>query len=229
MAERRMFAKTIIFSDAFLDMPPSARCLYFSLCMVADDDGFVNNPRSVMRQCQATDDDAKILIGKKFVIVFDDGVIVIKHWRIHNYIQKDRYVPTKYEDHLATLQLDSNKAYTQSGISCIQDVYKTDTQDRIGKDRIGKDSIDKERRFTPPTVEEVADYIREKGYHFDAEQFVSFYASKGWKVGTSPMKDWRAACVTWEQRRKNESPTKSTQPKNSSFDEEEFFQASLIK
>ena len=212
MAERRMFAKTIILSDAFLDMPPSARCLYFTLAMVADDDGFVNNPRSIMRQCGATEDDAKILVSKKFVIVFDDGVVVIKHWRIHNYIQKDRYVPTKYEEHLASLTLDSNKAYTASEMPCIQDVSKMDTQVSLGKDSIGKDRIEKEKRFAPPSVEEVDAYIKEQGYAFDAESFVDFYSSKGWKVGSQPMKDWKAACRTW-QRRRDEDRKKEAEKK----------------
>ena len=115
MAERRMFAKTIVLSDAFLDMPLSARCLYFTLGMLADDDGFVNAPRSVMRQCGASDDDMKLLITKKFVLVFDSGVIVIKHWRINNYLRSDRYVETKYVEEKATLSVDDSGIY-HSGI-----------------------------------------------------------------------------------------------------------------
>ena len=95
MAERRMFAKTIVFSDAFLDMPMSARCLYFTLGMFADDDGFVNSPKSIMRQCGASMDDMNILMAKKFIIIFESGIIVIKHWRIHNYIRQDTYSETK--------------------------------------------------------------------------------------------------------------------------------------
>lgn len=112
MAERRMFAKTIVTSDAFLDMPPTARCLYFTLGMFADDDGFVNNPKSIMRQSGATLDDMNILIAKKFVINFESGVIVIKHWRIHNYIRGDRKHDTKYAEELSTLDIDENGAYS---------------------------------------------------------------------------------------------------------------------
>ena len=112
MAERRMFAKTIVTSDAFLDMPPSARCLYFLLAMMADDDGFVNAPNSIMRQAGATLDDMKLLIVKRFVLTFDSGVIVIKHWKIHNLIQKDRYRETKYLEEKSTLCVDSKGAYT---------------------------------------------------------------------------------------------------------------------
>lgn len=137
MAERRMFAKTIIDSDAFLDMPMSTQCLYFHLAMRADDDGFLNNPKKVQRMIGASDDDLKVLLSKRFLLPFDSGVVVIKHWKIHNYIQKDRYKPTVYQEEKAQLQVKENGAYTR----CIQDVYSLETQDRleIGKDRIGQD------------------------------------------------------------------------------------------
>lgn len=134
MAERRMFAKTIVTSDAFLDMPLSARCLYFTLGMFADDDGFVNNPKSIMRQVGACADDLNLLLVKRFILAFDSGVIVIKHWRIHNYIQKDRYKETKYIEERSTLMLDEKGAYTE----CIHDVYSLDTQERRGEERIGE-------------------------------------------------------------------------------------------
>lgn len=138
MAERRMFAKTIIDSDAFLDMPISARLLYYDLSMRADDDGFNNAPKKVMRTIGATTDDMNILIARKFVLPFESGVVVIKHWKIHNYIAKDRYKETKYKEEKSQLMLDENNAYT----SCIQPVYECETQDRLGKDRLSKDSID---------------------------------------------------------------------------------------
>lgn len=114
MAERRMFAKTIVLSDAFLDMPLSARCLYFTLGMLADDDGFVNSPKSIARQCGATDDDLKILIAKRFILVFDSGVIVIKHWRLNNWLRNDRKTDTVYQAEMATLMLDEHGAYTEN-------------------------------------------------------------------------------------------------------------------
>ena len=137
MAERRMFAKTIVLSDAFLDMPLSARCLYFTLGMLADDDGFVNSPKSIMRQAGASTDDLNLLMAKRFILAFDSGVIVIKHWRIHNYIQKDRYKESKYMEEKATLMIDQNGAYTE----CIQDVSTLDTQDRLGEVRLGQDRL----------------------------------------------------------------------------------------
>lgn len=137
MAERRMFAKTIVTSDAFLDMSLSARCLYFTLGMFADDDGFVNNPKSIMRQVGASQDDLNLLLLKRFILAFDSGVIVIKHWRIHNYIQKDRYKESKYIEEKATLMIDEKGAYTE----CIHNVSNLDTQVSIGKDRLVKDSL----------------------------------------------------------------------------------------
>ena len=133
MAERRMFAKTIVLSDAFLDMPLSARCLYFTLGMFADDDGFVNSPKGIMRQAGCSEDDMKVLLAKKFLLAFESGVIVIKHWRINNYLQKDRYNPTKYGDEKATLSLDENGAY-QTAKALPEPMYTQEvyTQDRLG-------------------------------------------------------------------------------------------------
>ena len=107
MAERRMFAKSIVLSDAFLDMPLSARCLYFTLGMLADDDGFVGSPKAIMRQCGASQDDMVVLLQKRFILAFESGVIVIKHWRMNNYLQNDRKKDTTYLEELATLDIDN--------------------------------------------------------------------------------------------------------------------------
>lgn len=112
MAERRMFAKTIIDSDAFLDMPLSAQSLYFHLAMRADDDGFINNPKKIQRMIGAADDDLKLLVAKRFVLVFESGVIVIKHWRLHNTLRKDRYKPTIYQEEFQKLSLKDDGGYT---------------------------------------------------------------------------------------------------------------------
>ncbi|WP_195484509.1 hypothetical protein [Flavonifractor plautii] len=141
MAERRMFAKTIIDSDAFLDMPLSTQALYFHLSMRADDEGFVNNPKKIQRMTGASDDDVKLLIAKRFVIPFESGVCVIKHWLIHNYIQKDRFKPTVYKDERASLVVKQNKSYSLVDTDCIQDVSSMETQVRLGKSRIGKVSL----------------------------------------------------------------------------------------
>lgn len=218
MAERRMFAKKITESDAFLDMPSSTQMLYFHLSMNADDDGFVNNPKKIQRMCGASDDDFKLLIAKSFVILFESGIIVIKHWKMHNYIQSDRYRPTDYVDEKSMLGVKKNKAYTlgesKMYTKCIQDVS-------VGKDSIGKVSIDKNsivkdskgesvrgektKHFIPPSVEEVEQYCLERSNNIDAQSFIDFYESKGWMIGKNKMKDWKAAVRTWERSRKQEN------------------------
>lgn len=155
MAEKRMFAKTIIDSDAFLDMSLSTQALYFHLSMRADDDGFVNNPKKVQRMIGCSDDELKMLIAKKFIIPFESGVCVIKHWRIHNYIQKDRYKETVYKDEKAHLILKNNKAYKYVDTPCIQSVYNLETQIRLDKTRLDKNRLDKTR------LEEKADICRQ--------------------------------------------------------------------
>ncbi|WP_430604646.1 DNA replication protein [Enterococcus sp. DIV2438] len=145
-----MFAKTIIDSDAFLDMPLSTQSLYFHLSMRADDDGFINNPKKIQRMVGCGDDDLKLLMAKRFILVFDSGVIVIKHWKIHNYIRNDRYKPTLYQEEKAELAEKNSKAYTfkteiiesENNLGIPDDNrmgYQMDTQVRLGKDRLVKD------------------------------------------------------------------------------------------
>ena len=122
MAEKRMFTKKIVVDkDEFLDMPATARLLYYDLAMRADDDGFVGSPRAIMRTTGATNDDMNILLMRKFVLAFESGVIVIRHWRLHNYIQKDRYKPTDYVNEMAQLTTDEKGVYSLD-TECIQSV-----------------------------------------------------------------------------------------------------------
>lgn len=141
MAERRMFAKTIIDSDAFIDMPLSAQALYLHLSMRADDDGFVNNPKRIQRMIGAADDDMKLLIAKSFLIPFENGIVVIKHWKVHNYIRSDRYTPTVYQEEKNLLTVEKSRVYTVGIPSDIPNGYQMDTQYRLGKDRLGKDRL----------------------------------------------------------------------------------------
>jgi hypothetical protein len=152
MAERRMFAKTIVDSDAFLDMPLSTQSLYFHLNMRADDDGFINNPKKIQRMIGCSDDDLKLLIAKRFIIPFESGIAVIKHWKIHNYIQSDRYRPTMYKEEKEMLQTKVNKAYTLQDTVCIQDGYIVDTQVSLDKVKIDKviDNIELKEEEAPP-------------------------------------------------------------------------------
>ena len=213
-----MFTKKITESDAFLDMPSSTQMLYFHFSMNADDDGFVNNPKKIQKMCGASDDDFKLLIAKSFIILFDSGIIVIKHWKMHNYIQADRYRPTDYVEEKSMLGIKSNKAYTldvsKMDTECIQNGY-------IGKDSIGKVSIDKDskgesvrvekaKRFYPPTLDEVKQYCEERKNNIDPMAFIDFYSSKGWMIGKNRMKDWKAAVRTWERKRKEKSQAESS-------------------
>lgn len=226
MAERRMFTKKIIDSDAFLDMPLSTQSLYFHLNMRADDDGFLNNPKKIQRMIGASEDDLKLLIAKRFVLTFENGVIVIKHWRMHNWIRKDRYSQTQYVEQLATLAVKDDGSYTEKPLempvatTCQPDgthmAYQPQPQVRLGKVSIVQDNMDiiedgsdeppkpKTKKFTPPTVEEVTTYCTERGNTVDPERFVDFYAAKGWMLGKNKMKDWKAAVRTWERTSKSE-------------------------
>ena len=188
MADRRMFSKTIIDSDAFLDMPLSTQALYFHLSMRADDEGFVGNPRKVMRMIGASEDDLKILIMKRFILTFDSGIVVIKHWKIHNYIQNDRFKETTYLEEKASLMLDGKKAYTEKK----DDVYSLDTQVSIGKDRIGKDRIVEDNTTTTTNnhsfiqseefalFTKVAKVFGACKAKSDPEDFIAYNEARGW-------------------------------------------------
>ena len=171
MADKRMLAKTIIESDPFSDMPLEAQMLYVRLNLAADDDGFISNPRLIMRSCGASDDSMKLLITKKFVLTFqrgDDFIYLIKHWKIHNTIQKDRYKASAFKEFLREVYLDENKAYSMTpgegkrpalpsaaeptwiqsvstmDTDCIQSVHEPETQNRLDKIRLDKISLDKD-------------------------------------------------------------------------------------
>lgn len=165
MAERRMFAKAIINSDAFIDMSISARCLYFYLMASADDDGFVCAVKATIRSANCSDDDLKLLIAKGFVIPFESGVIVIRHWKQHNYIQKDRYRPTTYKREIGQLTLENGvynlciHVVSKVDTECIQTGYNMDTQvsQELVEDSQGKISIstycaEPETDSTPPVI-----------------------------------------------------------------------------
>lgn len=143
MAEKRMFTQKIIDSDAFLDMPLSTQSLYFHLNMRADDDGFINNPKRIQRTIGASDDDLKLLIAKRFVICFENGVIVIKHWRMHNTLRKDRYNPTQYQEQFALLDVKDNNAYTEKPVNRVATTWQPDGNQVVTQYSIEEISRDK--------------------------------------------------------------------------------------
>lgn len=201
MAQRRMFSKDITENDAFLDMPLSTQALYFHLGMQADDDGFVS-PNRILRMLGGQPDDLKLLIAKKFVLQFEDGVVVIKHWKMNNYLRNDRYKTTTHQDKLAQLKVKDNGGYQldTTGIPLV-DAGKV----RIGKDRLGKASK-RDSRFTPPSLQEVKEYILEQNYQVDAENWHDFYTSNGWMVGKNKMKNWQATIRRWEKTETKDNP-----------------------
>lgn len=140
MAKKRMFSIDIVGSDAFLDLPYSAQCLYFQLSMRADDDGFVGNPKTIQRIAGTKASDLELLVKNRFLLQFPSGVVVIKHWKINNQIQKDRYTPTVYTEEYQSLYIKDNKAYTEMDKGCIQSVSEMDTQISIDKNRLDKNS-----------------------------------------------------------------------------------------
>lgn len=232
MAEKRMFSKEIIDSDAFLTMPVSSQNLYFHLGMRADDDGFVNKVQSIMAMCKASADDLRVLVSKKYIIPFESGIIVIKHWRINNYIQKDRYKTTNYTELLHLLQINENKSYSlknADNFECIQNGYNVDTQIRLDKirlDKIREESAPARENvavapsrshFVKPSLEQIKAYCNERGNYISAEAFFNHYESNGWKVGKTAMKDWQSAVRGWEIRHKAEHPEMYEKPKNTAL------------
>ena len=140
MAKKRMFNVDIVGSDAFLDLPHTAQALYFQLGMRADDDGFVGNPKTIQRIAGTKASDLELLVKKRFLLQFPSGVVVIKHWKINNQIQKDRYTPTVYTEEYQSLYIKDNKSYTEMDKGCIQSVSEMDTQISIDKNRLDKNS-----------------------------------------------------------------------------------------
>ena len=145
MAQRRMFSRKITDTDKFIEMPATTQNLYFHLNMNADDEGFVDRVSIIQRMIGASGDDLKLLIAKGFVIPFESGVVVIRHWRIHNYIQADRFQPTIHQNEKSQIEYDETKTANIKRLGeCIQNVYKVDTQVRLGKDRLELE-LDKDR------------------------------------------------------------------------------------
>lgn len=181
-----MMSKKIIDTDNFLDMPQSTQCLYFHLLLRADDDGFIQSPKSIMRITGCKEDDLKLLIAKRFVIGFETGVIVIRHWRIHNYVQSDRYSKSELPE-AKQVEL-KNKVYevveppmntdnTCMDTKCIQNVYKMDTQIRIDKIREEENRIE--------TICHVSHDDVDKS-HFEIIEYLNLKTGSKFKPTTKP-------------------------------------------
>ena len=189
MAQKRMFSLSVVDTDQFLEMPLSSRLLYYELGMRADDDGFVSNWKKILAFTGLKEDDLKVLIAKKYIIPFDSGVIVIRHWRMNNYLQKDRTKPTIYQEELKKLGLDDNNVYTLD-TTCIHS---------IDKNSIDKNSIEYKSK---PTLEEVRDYcINVRHNNVDYQKFYDYFSEGNWIDSKgNKVKNWKQKIITWEKK-----------------------------
>jgi hypothetical protein len=203
-----MFSLDVIDTDEFLEMPATTQNLYFHLGLRGDDDGFVSSPKKIMKIINASEDDLKVLFAKKFIIGFDTGIIVIRHWKIHNYIQSDRYSETIYQEEKELLT-EENRMYTK----CIQNGNTDKVSIELGK--ISKEKVIDEKNKIPPTLEMVKEFCKKRNNNVNPVKFHSFYSSKGWYVGKNKMKDWQQAIYTWENDNKDkQQPNPSDNYKN---------------
>ena len=241
MAERRMMTRKVTDDDHFMALSSSAQALYLHLMMGADDDGFNNQVTVAMFRGHASVQDLQALLEARYVYQFDDGVIVIRHWRMANALRKDRYTATAFRDDLAQLRIDERGVYhlaengtvaerLPSGCQVVAErlpdgcrvVAASAPQDSIGKVSIGKDSIGERdnapaRGFTPPTLEDVIRYAKDSSLTLDAQAFVDYYAGRGWTMGNTPMADWQAAVRNWARRDAERQTPKAAQPRKTTF------------
>lgn len=211
MADRRMFAKSVVQSSRFLKMPVSSRELYFQMGVLADDDGVVE-AWNVMKLTNAREDDLRVLVSKGYVQILDneDMIAYLTDWEINNQIRKDRYHPGAYK----TLKLQ-----ILEGLNVIDNQVTTNrqpsdnqmsTEVRLGKDSLVKDSVEpKRKRFVPPTLEEVKAYCQERKNNVDPNRFFDYYQQGQWKDSKgNPVKNWKQKLITWENKQPKAEPKK---------------------
>lgn len=218
MAQRRMFSLKIIDTDAFVEMPLSAQALYFHLGMRADDDGFVSNAKRIQRSVGAAEDDLKILLAKRFLLAFDSGVVVVKHWRVNNYIQTDRYVPTLYREEIGSLYMKENGIYTDHPTDdalslngpCIQNSNIAYPQYRLGKVSIDKNNIYNRPEPKVDSGPEVTSLPLNTGEEFpiykkDFEEWQRLYSAVDVMQELNKMRGW---CLANPSKRKTKRGVK---------------------
>jgi hypothetical protein len=219
-----MFTKRVTDDENFMNLSSSAQALYLHLSMSADDDGFSNQISVSMFKAHASVQDLQALLEKRYIYQFENGVIVIKHWKMANALRKDRYTPTAFQDELRQLRIKENGSYTMDdGCQLVDERLPNGCQvgdrwlpdgcqvvaERLPQYSIDKNSIDKisigedkegknRKRFVPPTIEEVQEYCRESNNNVDVDKWFAHYQSNGWMVGKNKMKDWKASVRYWE-------------------------------
>ena len=233
MADRRMLTKKVTDDDNFMALSSSAQALYLHLSMSADDDGFCNQVSISMFKAHASVQDLQALLEKRYIYQFENGVIVIKHWRMANALRKDRYTPTAFQEELKQLAIKDNGSYTWLPSGC-QMVAERLPQDSIGKDRIEEDSINIVDDSPTPSPkarhkygaynnvllsDEDMDKLKDEfptDYEARIERLSEYIASKGVKY-----KNHLATIRSWARKEKKSETT------SSSFDTDEFCQAAL--
>lgn len=218
MANKRMFNKELVCDERFNRLKSSTKYLFFMLCLYADDEGVVSNPKGVAKYHNCTIKDLKNLYETHYVLTFSSGICVIKHWFAHNYNQKSHIKKSTYQEELSTLEIDKRGFYTLKNKDFCRENAERVCRENAEKmpSSIDKYSIDKIRLdknsytvgakapFTPPTLEEVQNYIAEKGYKVDAEKWWNYYDAKDWYIGKNKMVKWKSAVATWNTRNYDE-------------------------
>lgn len=231
MATRRMFSQLVTDTDKFLEMPASSQALYFHLGMHGDDDGFVASPKKIIRAVGCSEDDLRLLLTKGFLIAFNSGVVVIRHWRLNNTLKNDRYHATLYQQEMATLSSDETGSYLLPDPSWNQIGSNLEPEPNVTQRNLTQRNPDinaaspdhtqvpeqgqkrnqvSRSRFSPPTLDEVRTFAEARNSSVDPERFYDFYQSKGWRVGKDPMKDWQASFRNWERNQKSRAGKDTT-------------------
>lgn len=205
MAQKRMFDKRITDSDRFIDLPNSTKALYFMAGMSADDRGFFQ-PRRLQKECGFTDDDYKILIAKNYFKTFESGVMVITDWNKNNYLDTNRLTETEYVDELKMLQVINGRyeltADTLMLNQCLTDVKPTFNQNSIVESSIEENRVGKNKT---PSLEDIQNYIIEKGLNVDAKKFFDYFATGNWIDSKgNKVKNWKQKLLTWNNHIKQE-------------------------
>ncbi len=218
MAERRMFAKSMLDADRFLELPLAAQALYFHMGLNADDEGFLGNARRIMRGIGASRKELAALMEAGYLMAFPSGVIVICHWLQHNSIRADRRQPTVYAQERAQLTVNAQGIYelateetTVSAQEIVQEAPQAAEQEPVSAHAAAQQSAP-----NPPTIEEVRAFCQAEGIGVSPERFVRYNEAMGWRRGNTPIRDWRALLRSWPPDRK--PPELAAAPSYASID-----------
>lgn len=216
-----MITKKVTDDDHFMELSASAQALYLHLSMAADDDGFCNQVAISMFKAHASVQDLQALLEKRYIYQFDNGVIVIKHWRMANALRKDRYTPTAFQEEFKKLKLKENGVYTlvpdgcQVDANCLPQIRLD--QDRLDQDRLipskegNSEPKNGKKQFIPPTLDEVKQYCRERNSTVDPVKFFDYYSVGQWKDSKgNPVRNWKQKLLTWERKDTGKKPEKKT-------------------